>query len=90
VAEALPTTLAGFTFVLTGGLERFTRDEATTRLKLWGAKVSSSVSAKTSFVVAGTDAGSKLAKALELGVPVLGEGDLVRIIDSGEPPAAGA
>ena len=90
VAEALPPTLAGLTFVLTGGLERFTRDEATTRLKLWGAKVSSSVSAKTSFVVAGTDAGSKLAKALELGVPVLGEGDLVRIIDSGEPPAAGA
>lgn len=89
VAEALPATLAGLTFVLTGGLERFTRDEATARLKLWGAKVSGSVSAKTSFVVAGTDAGSKLAKAVELGVPVLGEDDLIRIIESGEPPVAG-
>jgi DNA ligase (NAD+) len=90
VAEALPATLAGLTFVLTGGLGRFTRDEATERLKSWGAKVSGSVSAKTSFVVAGADAGSKLAKAIELGVPVLGEDDLARIIDSGEPPVAGA
>jgi DNA ligase (NAD+) len=87
VAEALPATLAGLTFVLTGGLERFTRDEAGARLKAWGAKVSGSVSAKTSFVVAGSDAGSKLAKALELRVPVLDEAALVRIIETGEPPA---
>jgi DNA ligase (NAD+) len=86
VAEALPATLAGLTFVLTGGLERFSRDEATARLKAWGAKVSGSVSAKTSFVVAGTDAGSKLAKALEFGVPVLDETALMRIIETGERP----
>lgn len=78
--------LAGLTFVLTGGLERFTREEASAELKAWGAKVSGSVSAKTSFVVAGTDAGSKLAKALELGVPVLDEEALVRLLETGEPP----
>ncbi|HEY5516700.1 MAG TPA: NAD-dependent DNA ligase LigA [Coriobacteriia bacterium] len=87
VAQARPATLAGLTFVLTGGLERFTRDQAATSLKEWGAKVSGSVSAKTSFVVAGSDAGSKLAKALELGVPVLDEDALVRVVETGEPPA---
>ena len=86
VAEARPATLAGLTFVLTGGLEAFTRDGATEALKGLGAKVSGSVSAKTSFVVAGSDAGSKLAKALELGVPVLDEAALTRIIETGEPP----
>jgi DNA ligase (NAD+) len=88
VADALPATLAGLTFVLTGGLARFTREEATARLKAWGAKVSGSVSAKTSFVVAGTDAGSKLARALELGVPVLDEAALVHIIETGEAPGS--
>ena len=87
VAQARPATLAGLTFVLTGGLERFTRDQAAASLKEWGAKVSGSVSAKTSFVVAGSDAGSKLAKALELGVPVLDEDALVRVVETGEPPA---
>jgi DNA ligase (NAD+) len=86
VAEARPATLAGLTFVLTGGLEAFTRDSATEALKGLGAKVSGSVSAKTSFVVAGSDAGSKLAKALELGVPVLDEAALKHIIETGEPP----
>ena len=86
VAEARPATLAGLTFVLTGGLDAFTRDSATEALKGLGAKVSGSVSAKTSFVVAGSDAGSKLAKALELGVPVLDEAALTRIIETGEPP----
>jgi len=86
VAGARPATLAGLTFVLTGGLEPFTRDSATQALKGLGAKVSGSVSAKTSFVVAGTDAGSKLAKALELGVPVLDEAALAHIIETGEPP----
>ena len=84
---ARPATLAGLTFVLTGGLERFTRDEASAALKEWGAKVSGSVSAKTSFVVAGSDAGSKLARALELNVPVLDETALLRIMETGEPPA---
>jgi len=54
-----------------------------------GAKVSGSVSKKTSFVVAGEDAGSKYDKAVELGVPVLSEEELVRIIETGEPPADG-
>ncbi len=90
VAEALPATLAGLTFVLTGGLERFTREEATARLKARGAKVSGSVSAKTSFVVAGTDAGSKLTHAIDLGVTVLDETALVRVIETGEPPASEA
>jgi len=87
VAEAKPATLAGLSFVLTGGLGRFTRDEATAELKKWGAKVSGSVSAKTSFVVAGVDAGSKLARAIELGVPVLDETALLHIIETGEPPS---
>jgi DNA ligase (NAD+) len=90
IAEARPATLAGLTFVLTGGLAGFTREEATARLKEWGAKVSSSVSAKTSFVVAGTDAGSKLTKALELGLPVLDEAALVHTIETGELPATEA
>lgn len=88
VAEAKPATLAGLSFVLTGGLEAFTRDQATAALKQWGAKVSGSVSAKTSFVVAGAEAGSKLAKAMELGVPVLDEAALARVIETGEPPRA--
>ena len=82
-----PETLAGLTFVLTGALSRFTRDEAASALKSLGAKVTSSVSRKTSFVVAGEDAGSKYDKALELGVPVLSEEDLTAVLDSGRPPS---
>ena len=85
-----PQTLAGLTFVLTGALSRFTRDEAGAALKALGAKVSGSVSKKTSFVVAGEDAGSKYDKALELGVPVLAEDDLVRVLETGQPPAESA
>lgn len=81
-----PQTLEGYTFVLTGALERFTRDEAGAALKELGAKVAGSVSKKTSFVVAGSDAGSKLDKAQQLGVPVLDEDALVRVLESGEPP----
>ncbi|MDH4140394.1 MAG: NAD-dependent DNA ligase LigA [Coriobacteriia bacterium] len=87
VESARPQTLAGLTFVLTGALARHTRDEAGAALKALGGKVSGSVSAKTSFVVAGEDAGSKLGKALELGVPVLDEAALERILEVGEPPA---
>jgi DNA ligase (NAD+) len=84
-----PQTLAGLTFVLTGALERFTRDEAGAALKEYGARVANSVSVKTSFVVAGSDAGSKLDKALTLGVPVIDEAALVRVLETGEPPVAG-
>lgn len=84
-----PQTLAGLTFVLTGGLEAMTRDEAGARLKALGAKVSGSVSKKTSYVVVGADPGSKYDKALTLGVPILAETDLLRVIETGEPPAGG-
>ena len=83
----LPQTLAGLTFVLTGTLEHFTRDEAGAQLKAMGAKVSGSVSKKTSFVVAGEAAGSKLTKAESLGVPVLDEAALQQIIETGQAPA---
>ncbi len=92
-ADALPQTLAGLTFVLTGSLTQsgMTRDEAGAGLKARGAKVSGSVSKKTSYVVAGEAAGSKLAKAVSLGVPVLDEAALLQILETGEvPSAAGA
>jgi DNA ligase (NAD+) len=83
-----PQTLAGMTIVLTGALARYTREEAGAALKALGAKVSGSVSKKTSFVVVGDDAGSKYDKALELGVPILDEAALMELIETGEPPAA--
>lgn len=87
-AEQLPQTLAGLTFVLTGTLVQsgMTRDEAGAALKARGAKVSGSVSKKTSYVVAGEAAGSKYDKAVALGVPVLDEAALLRIIETGEAP----
>ena len=69
--------LAGKTVVLTGSLERLTREEATERLEKLGARVSGSVSKKTTFVVAGEKAGSKLEKAKELGIQVLSEQELL-------------
>jgi DNA ligase (NAD+) len=81
-----PQTLAGLTFVLTGALERRTRDEAGDALKALGAKVSGSVSKKTSFVVVGSDPGSKHDKALELGVPVLDEDALDTVLETGQLP----
>ncbi|MHB9002917.1 MAG: NAD-dependent DNA ligase LigA [Coriobacteriia bacterium] len=83
-----PQTLAGLTFVLTGALESLTRDQAGAALKELGAKVAGSVSAKTSFVVAGSEAGSKLDKAVDLGVPLLDEDQLMRIVETGELPSA--
>lgn len=89
VEELLPQTLSGLTFVLTGTLVQsgMTRDEAAEALKARGAKVSGSVSKKTSYVVAGESAGSKYDKAVALGVPVLDEAQLLHIIDTGEVPA---
>lgn len=87
-SEQLPQTLAGLTFVLTGSLVEsgMTRDEAGAALKARGAKVSGSVSKKTSFVVAGEAAGSKYDKAVALGVPVLDEAALLHILETGEVP----
>ncbi len=81
-------TLAGLTFVLTGTLTelRMSRDEAADALKAYGAKVSSSVSKKTSFVAVGDNPGSKYDKAVKLGVPVLDEAQLKAVLDTGEPP----
>ena len=76
VAGPKEETFAGLTFVLTGTLPTMTRDEASALIKQKGGKVSSSVSKKTSYVVAGEEAGSKLTKAKELGVPVIDEDTL--------------
>ncbi len=72
-SEQLPQTLAGLTFVVTGGLESFTRDGISETIAGHGGKASSSVSKKTDFVLVGSDPGSKLAKAQELGVPIIDE-----------------
>ena len=69
------------TFVLTGALSKFTRDEATEKIELYGGKASGSVSKKTSFVLAGRDAGSKLTKANQLGVSVITEGEFLKMIN---------
>lgn len=71
---------AGLTFVLTGALSLFTRDEATEKIEACGGKASGSVSKKTSYVVAGENAGSKLKKANELGIPVLTEEEFLNML----------
>ncbi len=79
-SEPVGDKLAGKTFVLTGSLKRFTRDEASEMIEKLGGKVSGSVSKKTSYVVAGEAAGSKLKKAIELGIPVLTEDEFLEYI----------
>lgn len=78
--------LAGLTFVLTGSLESMSRDEAEDALRSLGAKTAGSVSKKTNYVIAGSEAGSKLRKAEELGITVLDEAALRRIVDQRRPP----
>ena len=86
--EALAPTempLAGLTVVLTGTLPPLGRDEAKDKLEALGAKVAGSVSKKTSYVVAGAEAGSKLEKAQTLGVPVLDEAGLMQLLEGKKP-----
>ncbi len=80
VAAAQP--LAGQTFVLTGTLSSMTRAEAKSKLLQLGAAVPGSISKKTSVLVAGADAGSKLAKAQSLGIPVLSEEEFLALLQS--------
>jgi DNA ligase (NAD+) len=87
-AEGLP--LAGLTFVITGTLTGLQREPAEDALRALGAKVSGSVSKKTSYLVVGADAGSKLAKAQSLGVTILDEAALERILETKRPPDAQA
>ena len=75
------TRFAGKTFVLTGALTKFTRDEAAAQIENLGGKVSGSVSKKTSFVVVGENAGSKERKAREFGIPILSEDDFLAMIE---------
>ena len=74
------TRFAGKTFVLTGALSKFTREEATEKIELFGGKASGSVSKKTSYVVVGENAGSKERKARELGIPILSEDQFLEMI----------
>ena len=78
--EVADTRFAGMTFVLTGALSKFTRDEATEKIELFGGKASGSVSKKTTYVVVGENAGSKEKKARELGIPILSEDDFLALI----------
>jgi DNA ligase (NAD+) len=83
--EALDDSFAGLTFVLTGSLERRTRDEAAAEIAAHGGKVVGSVSKKTSYVVVGESPGSKLTKAEQLGVPTLDEDGFEALLASGPP-----
>jgi len=81
-AEEIDSPFAGKTVVLTGSLTQLTRDEAKDRLTALGAKVSGSVSKKTDLVIAGEAAGSKLVKAQELGIEVIDEAEMIRLLDA--------
>ena len=83
VAEPKGDLFSGLTFVLTGTLPTMSRDEASEKIKAMGGKVSGSVSSKTSYVVAGEAAGSKLTKAQNLGVKIISEEELLTMIEEG-------
>jgi DNA ligase (NAD+) len=76
----LDNRFAGMTFVLTGALTMFTREEATEKIELFGGKASGSVSKKTTYVVVGENAGSKERKAKELGIPILTEQEFLELL----------
>ena len=80
LGEAKPQTLAGLTFVVTGGLVNFTRDSIAEAITAHGGKPSSSVSKKTDYVLVGSDPGSKLAKAQELGVAIIDEAKFLELL----------
>ena len=80
IEEGADNRFAGMTFVLTGALEKYTRDEAGAIVEKFGGKVSGSVSKKTNYVLAGEDAGSKLDKANKLGVTVISENEFDEMI----------
>ena len=79
-ANTAPQTLAGLTFVVTGGLESFTRDGIAETITAHGGKASSSVSKKTNYLLVGAEPGSKLAKAEELGVTIIDEAAFKKLL----------
>ena len=79
--KTVDSRFAGMTFVLTGTLEKFTRDAAAEMIEKRGGKAAGSVSKKTTYVVAGENAGSKLQKAEALGIPVLTEDEFLALLD---------
>ncbi len=87
--EAVPQTLDGLTVVVTGSLTGFTRDEAQEAIVARGGKAAGSVSRKTDYVVVGENAGSKAAKAEELGLPILDEQGFEKLLAKGPAGLAG-
>ena len=84
VEKIIRTKFTGKTFVLTGSLEKFSRKDAQSMLEKQGARVSSTVSSKTDFLVAGPGAGSKLDKAKELDIPIFSEAEFLGMLDGNE------